>query len=159
MSGSRRRGRPSRRREHSGCDSNPGRGGWGRRPATANPSRRRRLSVAVRTGCRAAAWRGGLGPPLGRAPRPRQLPGHGWGRVLRAVHAGEAENTFGKSRTASPLGGVWGALTSGLARPSWGGRSGIPSLYVATGPRSPQAKSTNRGIKRPWVRYLMVFFT
>ena len=77
---------------------------------------------------------------------------------MRAVHAGEAKNTFGKSRTASPLGGVWGALTSGLARPRWGGRSGIQSLYVTTGPRSPHAKSTNRGVKRPWVRYLMVFF-
>ena len=136
----------------------PGTGGVGeaagyRQPFEAAPSQRGRSDGVP--GGRVA---GGSGLLLGRAPRPSQSPGHGWGRVLRAVRAGEAKNTIGKPRTASPLGGVWGALTSGLARPRGGGRSGIPPRYVATGPRSPHAKTTNRGIKKPWVRYLMVFF-
>ena len=119
-SGSQRRRRPSRRRERSACDSNPGRGGWGRRPATANPSRRRRHSAAVRTGCLTVAWREGLGSSsaaLPAPPSPRVRLGEGTEGSAR--RRGE-EYDRRTENSLTPRGRMGRAYVRASA-PTWGG--------------------------------------
>ena len=71
-----------------------------------------------------------MGPPLGRTPRPCQCPGRGRGRVLKAVHAGEAKNMFGEPRTATPLGGESGRAYVGASTPKLGGGDPVYSHFM-----------------------------